>query len=177
MAEQFDFAPDVIDAFEVFVHQYAEELTGFALRLVPTEADAHDIVQQALPKLLVQWSGLQQEPVAMAKTIIRNLARDLLRKRRRGAEVLGIELQDRPANVPGKDERVQKVYAVLHQLPERQRATVALTLDGYGSGEVAEMLGSTPATVRSNLRHAIGRLKEALGIPQETTDGKEVADG
>jgi RNA polymerase sigma-70 factor (ECF subfamily) len=43
---------------------------------------------------------------------------------------------------------------MLHALPVAQREVIALTMDGYGAVEIAEITGQKPATVRSNLRHA-----------------------
>ena len=48
-------------------------------------------------------------------------------------------------------------------LPERQRAVFRLhDVEGFGTQEVAEMLGVSEGTVRANLHHARRALREKL---------------
>lgn len=48
---------------------------------------------------------------------------------------------------------------LLLQLPRQQRLVMAWHLDGFDAKEISDQLDMTPATVRSNLRHARDRLK------------------
>ena len=58
---------------------------------------------------------------------------------------------------PGEAEawlQEQHIIRVLRALPPRQRQVLALTIDGWTSAEIAELLGLDPAAVRSNLKKA-----------------------
>jgi RNA polymerase sigma-70 factor (ECF subfamily) len=58
---------------------------------------------------------------------------------------------------PGEAEawlQEQHIIRVLRALPPRQRQVLALTIDGWSSAEIAELLGLDPAAVRSNLKKA-----------------------
>jgi RNA polymerase sigma factor (sigma-70 family) len=58
---------------------------------------------------------------------------------------------------PGEAEawlQEQHIILVLRALPPRQRQVFALTIDGWTSAEIAELLGLNPAAVRSNLKKA-----------------------
>jgi DNA-directed RNA polymerase specialized sigma24 family protein len=56
----------------------------------------------------------------------------------------------------------QYVLRLLRALPPQQRTVAALFYDGLACEEIAELGGRPPATVRSHLRHARGRLKELV---------------
>lgn len=62
----------------------------------------------------------------------------------------------------GLQERL--VLEALGGLPVKQRQVMAGAVDGYGPGEIAEVLGEDPAAVRQNLRRARHNLKQRLGI-------------
>ncbi|UOZ05681.1 RNA polymerase sigma factor [Amycolatopsis sp. WQ 127309] len=64
---------------------------------------------------------------------------------------------DRPRAVV---EEQPLVVELLRQLPDVQRVVMAWSLDGFDPAAIAAMTGSTPTTVRSNLRHARERMKQ-----------------
>ena len=65
-----------------------------------------------------------------------------------------------------------EVRAFLAQLSERQRTVLDLVdLQGYRTGEVAEMLGMRPVTVRTHLMRARRALREEL-LGREHIEGE-----
>lgn len=66
------------------------------------------------------------------------------------------------------------IVELLGQLPERQRHVMACDLEGMKAQEIAEHLGMSWVTVRSNLRHARRRLRQLYLTdyrkPPETED-------
>ena len=57
----------------------------------------------------------------------------------------------------------ERLEAALGQLPARYRtALVLFDVEGYSHGEIAEMLGVAPGTVRSAVFHARRRLRRLL---------------
>jgi DNA-directed RNA polymerase specialized sigma24 family protein len=61
------------------------------------------------------------------------------------------------ADQVGPDQAVRAIQ----QLPRQQRLVMAWHLDGFDTKEISDQLNMPPATVRSHLRHARGRLKVA----------------
>jgi RNA polymerase sigma-70 factor (ECF subfamily) len=61
------------------------------------------------------------------------------------------------------------VVSLLARLPDRQRAVMAWSLDGFSDAETAEELGVAQSTVRSHLRHARERLKRIYQELEEST--------
>lgn len=59
-------------------------------------------------------------------------------------------------------EEQQQVLRLLRQLPPQQRTVAALFYDGMPMEQIAELVGVSPATVRSHLRYARATLKELL---------------
>jgi RNA polymerase sigma-70 factor (ECF subfamily) len=73
-------------------------------------------------------------------------------------------LDDGVAAVEGSADR-QRVRSVLASLPEGQRAVLELGYFlGLSSSEIAERLDIPIGTVKSRVRVALGKLREALGV-------------
>ena len=74
----------------------------------------------------------------------------------------GAVLED-PSILMDRKDFMDDLRLALAQLPEKQEETFTLIhIKGYGTAEVARMLGTRRATVRSNLRHAIRKLRELM---------------
>jgi len=83
---------------------------------------------------------------------------------RHATEVLALEdagavLED-PSILMDRKGFLDDLRLALAQLPKKQEETFTLIhIKGYGTVEAARMLGARRATVRSNLRHAIRKLR------------------
>jgi RNA polymerase sigma-70 factor (ECF subfamily) len=101
--------------------------------------------------------------------IASNEARGLLRriKQRRedaleDADVVGAEEKDISAEVIHRSE-VERVRAVLADLPEKQKLSVSLRIfDGLSFREIGVIIDSTEGAARVNYHHGIRRLRELL---------------
>ncbi len=106
--------------------------------------------------MLLAWKHWDTigEPAAWVNTVaVRGYWR---LARRRQQEVSLNEAVLEPAD-PGLGiftEEQQQVLCLLRQLPAQQRNVAALFYDGMAMEEIAELVGVSPATVRSHLRHA-----------------------
>jgi len=98
-----------------------------------------------------------------------NEARGLLRKIKKRREdtledmdVLPDEGNDPSTQVVLRSE-VERVRAVLADLPEKQRLSVSLRIfDGLSFREIGEIIDSTEGSARVNYHHGIRRLRELL---------------
>lgn len=140
-----------------------------------------DIAQDTLVRLLAARGNGHPpgDETAFAVRTAVNLVVDRFRRLRRSREkmhnlALGASRREPPEGDPAAhDEQrtdpldrpaeVDRLYAAIAQLPERQAAVVALHgLAELGYAEIAAILGTTEATCRSLHRHGMTRLRERL---------------
>jgi len=152
------------EAFGMLYDRYGATLYGTALRLLADPARAEDVVQEAFLKL---HSRPPQPPVAnlggWLHRVTSNAALDRLRRRQRRAEQ---ELPDRPLRAVAP-QRASGATADLQQavdeLPERGREVFLLhDVEGFKHREIAEMLGISEGTSKSQLFRTRQLLRNSL---------------
>jgi RNA polymerase sigma-70 factor (sigma-E family) len=155
------------DEYTEFVAARLQELRRIAYLLSQDWHHADDLVQVTITRLYVHWHRVRvmDHPEAYARTI---LIRELVRQRRSGwARKVRLpgELPDWPGAGNDYDD-VLDVNAALADLPPRQRVTLVLrfycdqTVD-----QVAEVLGCSASTVKSQTSKGLGSLRLALCQP------------
>jgi RNA polymerase sigma-70 factor (sigma-E family) len=139
-------------------------------RLLVGSSDAADeLVSEALARVLPKWrSGQVSEPVGYVRATLVNLATKRWRRR-----AVGRRLDHRaldwlpPSNSP--DVNVvdrDAVLTALARLAPRRRAVVVLRFYEDRSIEsIADIMGCTPGTVKSQLSRALGQLSAELEGP------------
>lgn len=147
-----------------------------AYRLLGREADALDAVQDAFVKVLThldRFRGSSSFKTWLLR-IVSNASLDVGRHRRRDARTPQAPPGDSPdrfgpADLPPPDAGLDrtdlrgKIEAALARLPETQRQTFVLHVDGGLSyREVADSLGISIGTVMSRLFYARQKLKTLL---------------
>jgi RNA polymerase sigma-70 factor, ECF subfamily len=162
------------EAFRRFYDRYATLAFTFALRLLGSQSDAEDLLQEVFLQVWRQaqtYSPERGSPEAWLITITRSRAIDKLRSiRRRDMIVL---TPDEPARVEHV-EQVQRptqaseakltVQGVMAKLPEAQRLVLELAyFDGLTQTEIAERLGEPLGTVKTRMRAGLERLRGFLG--------------
>jgi RNA polymerase sigma-70 factor (ECF subfamily) len=130
---------------------------------------AKEAAQDAMIELDEQWPDVTH-PKAWVRVVARRRAfraRDEEAARRRVVNEMAavsrpdVDLRTPEEEVTRQQER-EYVLDLLRALPDVQRRIVAWTVDGFKPAEIARHLGMSPATVRSDLRHARNRLKQLL---------------
>ncbi|MGX6607960.1 SigE family RNA polymerase sigma factor [Micromonosporaceae bacterium Da 78-11] len=125
---------------------------------------AGDLVQETITKLYARWPRISQADNvdAYVRTM---LVRAFLDEKRRGWWRVGLfaVAPERPAPANPVDEQVV-LRAALRQVPARQQAVLVLRfLCDLPVTDVAEILGCTPGTVKSQTSHGLNRLRQLLG--------------
>jgi RNA polymerase sigma-70 factor (ECF subfamily) len=131
--------------------------------------DAEDVAQEAFVRAHREFSRLHDRTrfrAWLVRTTWR-LSLDVRRSdRRRAARELSAAP---PAAAPSAedavlaDERTRRLWQAIDALPEKLRVvTVLAAIDGHGVGDVADLLGVSPGTVKSRLFAAREKLKERL---------------
>ena len=169
MTEWIDQAAkaDRLAAFESLMRQYERLVLVTALRLLGNLADAQDAAQEVFLRLYRNLDKVEAER-AIAAWLYRvtvNVCHDRHRRRRESQPIE--DAVDVPAAGPDPQqsttdaERRRVLHMSLRMLPERERAALVLRdLEGLSTEEVAQVLGSSPATVRSQISSARVKVKD-----------------
>jgi RNA polymerase sigma-70 factor (ECF subfamily) len=146
-------------AFEQVVLRHERRVLLTACHLLGRWEDAQDAAQEVFVRLH-RYLGRFDDALDLAPWLYRmtvNVCRDLSRKRPAHAE-LDPNAAD-PAGGPERSARSAEerriLQAVLRKLPEKERAALVLRdLEGLPTSAVAQILGSSEATVRSQVSSA-----------------------
>ena len=81
-----------------------------------------------------------------------------------------------PSAMLARDETQRRLYEAMCGLPlDHQIALELFYWEGLGSAEVAEIVGTPEATVRTRLRRARQRLRQQIGLPEDEALPKPLA--
>lgn len=149
---------------EDVVERHGQRLFGFVRRLGLTDAEADEVVQEALLRLFTALGGRVriERPGAWTYRTAYRLAMDRHRLRRRWERV---RARLAPADPPldHRDEALA-VWAEVDRLPERQRQVLYLRYRADLAFEtIAEVLGIASGSARSAATRAIATLRDRLG--------------
>ncbi len=149
-------------AFEEIIRLHEKHVLRIAIRMLGNLPDAQDAAQETLLKGFDDTREFR--PWLSRMTV--NVCLDLLRKRRTVVSIGTITppaAKGNPEDLASLEERRQMMTAALAQLPEKQRAAIVLRdVEGLSTAEVADALGSSESTVRSQISTARVRLRELL---------------
>ena len=159
-------------AFRELYRRHTPRLYQLIVRLVESEHDAEDIVQEAWIRATEAAANFRWESgfATWLTGIAINRFRELLRKRNRWP-ALALEQVAEPESKPERvGERIDLEKA-LGLLPVGYRTVLVLhDLEGYRHEEIAEQLGIAPGTSKSQLFHArryVRTLLEPAGVQNE----------
>jgi RNA polymerase sigma-70 factor, ECF subfamily len=160
-----------VDAFRALFKAYAPRIKSYMLRQGADSATAEELSQETL---LTVWrkAALYSDEKGSATTWIFTIARNLRidRLRREVAwQPLPENNAEQPSNDPGPDEelsereRGERVRSVMAELPPEQTEVVTLAfIQGLSHSEIAARLGLPLGTVKSRMRLAYHKIRDAL---------------
>jgi RNA polymerase sigma-70 factor (ECF subfamily) len=156
-------------AFRALAPRYAARAISLARGIVGNDADAEEIVQDAFLRVWV--NAPRWRPQAAFRTWFYRIVFNLSLNRRRRAPFLPLaEAGDPPDPATGASERIERnetdraVAAAIADLPQRQRAAIALTyVEELTNAEAAMVLRTSIAGIESLLVRAKRTLREKLG--------------
>ena len=161
-------------AFEQIIVRYERRVFNLAMKLLGCTDDAQDAAQEVFLRVFKYIHRFNTnkpiEPWLMQMTV--NVCRNIGRSRQRrwhtfpetvdSQMAVACESRDPHAGLAGEQQR-QIVWKALETLPHKERLAVILRdIDGLTTAEVAQILGSTETTVRSQVSRARVRMKEAI---------------
>lgn len=134
-----------------------------AFRITGDRSTSQELAQEALTRVYLRWSRLDDRRVGWVVTTTTRLAIDQWRKTQRG-----------PASVPAPVSPVVDAVAVdrldlvrvLAGLPRRQREVAVLRyLEDWSEREVAAALGCSVGSVKRHAARALAALRVELELP------------
>jgi RNA polymerase sigma-70 factor (sigma-E family) len=151
------------ESFERFVIDHGRELIQFAHRIAGGDSGrGEDLLQTALMQLWRRWDRLRdvQDMVAYARRSIARAHVSFLRRRSAG-EMPWAQLPERSQSDDyQKTDEVDAVWRALRNLPQRQRAVLALRYaEDLADDEIASLLGVSESTVRSQAARGLAALR------------------
>jgi RNA polymerase sigma-70 factor (ECF subfamily) len=151
-------------AFDLLMRQHQRLVLATALRLLGSLEDAQDASQEVFLKLYRNLGKLERSdniPAWLYRVTV-NVCHDIGRKRRATAPVEEAEAVA-ACDPPDHAGRRRALMLSLRRLSERERVAVVLRdLEGLSTGEVARAMGSSEATVRSQISQARVKMREFL---------------
>lgn len=151
-----------LEEFNRCIVTHRDQLLSKARSVVHDEQAAEDITQEVLLWLWEVRAGLDghPNPVALALTVVRNKAVDLLRRRRRES---GTEAEEPSAADPGVEtaDEMALLRRIVDSLPPLQATVFRLKdIEGYGAEEIMAITGCTAANLRQCLSRARKKIRE-----------------
>jgi RNA polymerase sigma factor (sigma-70 family) len=152
-------------AFAAIFRRYHQSLYRFCLAIVGNPEDAQDALQNTMMKVLRALPGEERqiELKPWLYRIAHNESVDFLRRRRETRQ-LDVELAA-PGYGLAEDaetrERLRRLIADLHELPDRQREVLVMReLAGLDFEEIGAALGTSGAVARQTLYEARQSLRQ-----------------
>jgi RNA polymerase sigma-70 factor (ECF subfamily) len=167
-------------AFKVLVERYRDHVLNICYRFIFNREDAEDIAQEVFIEIHRSIFTFRGEAklstwiyrIAVTRSI--DFIRKIKRKKRMAQikSLMGIEaevknipapLDNDPAKGLEQEERRRKLREAVDSLPENQR--IAFTLSKYkglGNKEIADIMGTSLASVESLVHRAKNNLKKKL---------------
>jgi RNA polymerase sigma factor (sigma-70 family) len=153
--------------FEIY-QLYYKAMYNASLRIVGDEQEAEDIMQESFFKAFDKISSYRNEVSfgAWLRRIVVNTSIDALKKRRLTfkpiEEAYGI-ISDETDETPYTAENIEQLKNAIEKLPEGYKLVLTLhIIEEYDHEEIANMLGITASTSRSQLARAKQKLIEII---------------
>jgi len=160
-------------AFAGLFHWFAPRVKRYMQRLGADPELAEDLAQETLVQIwrkAGQYDPAKAAPSAWVFTVARNLRIDRIRRQR----LFEVELTD---EADAEDEQgdghrrslerldARRLAVLVEALPAEQAEVVRLAyFEGLSHGEICKALNVPLGTVKSRLRLALARLRNAMGI-------------
>lgn len=145
---------------------YYKPMYNICLHLVGNTVEAEDVMQEAFLKALTKIDTYQGKVSfgAWLKKIVINRSLDQLKKRKVKYEELNEKIPDEePVSLDISEIQLEKLKRTIQQLPDGCRVVLTLyLLEGYDHEEIAQILGISNVSSRSQYLRAKLKLRQML---------------
>jgi RNA polymerase sigma-70 factor (ECF subfamily) len=172
-----------LQAYDLLVYRYKDQLLNFVYRFVGNRTDAEDIVQETF--LRVYKNKHMYKEIAKFSTwvytIAGNLAKTELRRRKRHKifSVSNFVNEERDYDIPDSDHSPEKkvdsaiqegiIQKAIEKLPVKFKEVIILRdIQGFAYEEISQILNIPLGTVKSRVNRGRLKLQEDLRFLYET---------
>jgi RNA polymerase sigma factor (sigma-70 family) len=147
---------------------YAKAMYNVGYRITRSEEEAEDVLQEAFINAFRNLDSYRGDATfgAWLKRIVVNKAINALQKKKHEAipdDEQWDVAEEEPAADYGSELTVERVKRGIEQLPDGYRSVLSLyLLEGYDHQEIAEIMGITESTSKSQLNRAKSKLRQLL---------------
>ena len=160
---------------------YSRAMYNIAIRILNNKMDAEDILQESFVKAFERMGDLQDRDLfgSWLKRIVINNCISLQRKRKMIFEEVDEdhcgEVEEPDQEMPEVDPAV--VHHAIRELPDKGRAVLVLrALEGYSHKEIAEALGITVSTSKTQYSRCLGLLQKKLKANIDVRGTREISE-
>lgn len=156
------------EAYELMYRRYASKMFGVCLRYAKNKMEAEDVLQEGFIKVFQSLSSFRNEGSfeGWIRRIMVNTALNYYKHNLKYAETLDIDVYtDSPSiSIDFYDKIEEKsLLKLIQSLPEGYRLVFNLfAIEGYSHKEIADMLGISESTSKTQLFRARKMLQEKL---------------
>lgn len=152
-----------------------KKLYGFALKIclryAANRSDASEVLNEGFFKAFTNIEKYDKSwPFkSWLSKIMYNTSIDYYRANLRWSQMTNLDKSDYMMNEATIEHKLgyEDLLAIIQQLPPAYRIIFNLyAIDGYSHDEIAEMLGISTSTSRSNLHKARQKLQQMLAVPK-----------
>jgi RNA polymerase sigma-70 factor (sigma-E family) len=151
------------ESFREFVIARGPDLTRMAALLCRNRAEAEDLVQDTLASAYAGWRRIEatQSPEAYVRRMLVNRHVSWWRRHRGRVEPRAVVPDAATPDPTDAAATTDAVRRMLRSLPPRQRAAIVLRYYAdYSDAQIADTLGCSEPTVRSQISRALASLRE-----------------
>ena len=154
-------------SWEVWLESQAEVFLLYARSQTRSEADAYDVLQEALTEAWTKSGRATPDKQLVFATIRRraiDLGRSIDRRTRREQSVAGDDVAWFVPDYSAGDTR-EHLASAIGELPANLREALLLRVwGGMSFPEIAELTGTPVATATSRYRYALQRMRESESL-------------
>lgn len=148
--------------FSVLAEQYLNMVYRVAINCVGNPADADDVTQNTMLRLLRQKDGFQSEEHAR-RWLIRVTVNESKRLLTAPWKKHTVALEELSSILSVHDSETSELLEMVLHLPKKYRLPMYLYYyEGYQVNEIGELLGRRPSTVQTQLARGREQLKRLL---------------
>jgi RNA polymerase sigma-70 factor, ECF subfamily len=157
-------------AFEVLFYKYRNKIKGFVVRLIPTQIDPEEIVQEVFVKIWLKKEAINPEKdfqsylFSIAKNLVLDHLKSAVNRRLYFVEELfqqDLMIDDVNPEDPFPNDSEENLLTLIQQIPERRREIFCLSrFEGLSYKQIAERLEISENTVDSQIRNALTFLRK-----------------
>lgn len=156
-------------AFEVLFYKYRNKVKGFAVKLVPTQVDPEEIVQEVFVKLWLKKEFINPDKdfqpylFSIAKNLILDHLKSAVNRKLYfvGEHFQNDLLVDEELDYLMPEDAEEKLEKLIDEIPERRREIFRMSrFEGLSYKQIAVRLNISENTVDSQIRNALAFLRK-----------------